>query len=786
MKSVTDLLECDGKYQYLDCTGKNHNINHKNLSLVLFRFKEKFNNYFYTTKEKRCKINKRNRMSQEKKYLNRNVFPFKEVEEDYREREKNIEFKKDGKKIFTLEMFAYPSGNAHMGHVRNYTIVDLYARYYFLLGYNVLCPKGFDAFGLPAENAAIERGIHPRDWTEKNIKEMSEDLDRLGFLYTPNTLIKTCDVEYYKHQQKLFIDFYKFGLIERKESWVNWDPVDKTVLANEQVMSDGTGWRSKAKVERRKIHQWFFKISKYSERLLKGLKKLNDWPKNIKEMQEQWIGKSIGYNIIFKTKDGLPIKIFTTRPETVNHCTFIALSKESEIRKIFDDSQIFAGEDENGKKIGVVINPFTNKEIPVYIASYVLNDYGTGAVMGVPLYDKRDRSFAIDFGIEIETSEEKINLEDEEAVKKIRKQLKLEEVVNYKLRDWCISRQRYWGCPIPAVHCLKCGIVVLDHKDLPVILPYEVNFNGKGNPLETNEDFLTVICPKCKSKAKRETDTMDTFVDSSWYFLRFPCVNFETKPFDEQTVHSWLPVSMYVGGAEHATLHLIYSRFFTMALHDMGHLKFEEPFTKLINQGMVCSYSYFDESGKYYHPDEIEEIDNRFFFEEKEVKRSPYPVKMSKSWKNTVSPSDMIKSYGSNCLRFFILSDSPVNAEFVWNTNALAGCSKFINKIWRTTHDLKEYEGTESVPETFNEDISEMFNKINLAIETTYLNLYISHLRVLCAKIIDGMKKNYKADFLKEMYKRFLIYLWPVCPQVSAICFEIMFEKDITKEAWQK
>ena len=715
--------------------------------------------------------------------LNKNIFPFKTIEE--KERNKIIENHKEGKKIYILEMFSYPSGNIHMGHVRNYSIVDIFARYYHLKGYNVFCPLGFDAFGLPAENAAIENKIHPQKWTEKNIEKMKEDLKDLHFWYNSENFLKTCHKDYYKHQQKLFIEFYKAGLVEKKESWVNWDPVDKTVLANEQVLEDGTGWRSKAKVERKKISQWFFKVSKYSEKLLNNLKTLKEWPSYIKEAQDKWIGKSEGYIINFLDKNNKEIKVFTTKPETVFECTFLAISKESDIGNLFEENRtIFTCEDTNGKKIGTVINPFTEKEIPVYIGDYVLNDYGTGVVMGVPTYDKRDKKFANEFNIptQIEEQEQKCDYNNPEEVNKLIKSMNLEKIVQYKLKDWCISRQRYWGAPIPVIYCEKCSIVL--DENLPVELPYDIDFSKGGNPLENHDKFLNINCPLCEGKARRETDTMDTFVDSSWYFLRFPFTNNEKEPFDKEHINEWLPVDIYVGGAEHANLHLIYSRFFTMALKDMKELNFEEPFKKLINQGMVCAHSYSDENNKYYPLEEIEENENKYFFKDKEVYKSKYPTKMSKSLKNTISPNSIVKIYGANTLRFFIISDSPVNKDFIWNTNSLKGCLKFINKVWRTTHLLKEYLEQKTIKESFNQEVADLFRKIEQAIVTVHFNLYVTHLRVLHDKIKEAISNGYDYKFLREMYKRYLICLWPVCPQLASSSFEILFNQDISKEKW--
>ncbi len=569
-------------------------------------------------------------------------YNFKEIEEKLlKEWNENKIYKteedKSKEKFYTLEMFPYPSGKIHMGHVRNYLIGDVINRFYRMKGKNTLHPMGWDAFGMPAENAAIKSGVHPAKWTYDNINYMKEEMKRLGFSYDWDREVATCNPDYYKWNQWIFLKMYEKGIVYRKSAVVNWCPNDKTVLANEQVI-EGRCWRCDTPVIQKEIPSWFVKITAYAEELLKDLKKLEGkWPKAVLTMQENWIGKSVGATIKFKIDEYDDyLEIFTTRPDTIYGTTFMAIAPEhplalnlsegtpygNEVRNFVNKYLSMSTKDRNiiEKKEGVftgryAINPLNNKKIPIYVANYILWGYGTGAIMAVPAHDERDYEFAKkynipvipvikpedtewDFDKEAYTGEGILinsngfdGLHSTEAKKKITEELEKrglgKETVNYRLRDWNISRQRYWGTPIPIIYCDKCGVVPVPEEDLPVILPEDVEFTGKGNPLETNEDFVNTTCPKCKGKAKRETDTMDTFVDSSWYFLRYTDPHNDKKPFDKEKAEYWMPVDVYIGGIEHAVLHLLYSRFFTKFLRDIGLIDIDEPFEKLITQGMV-------------------------------------------------------------------------------------------------------------------------------------------------------------------------------------------------------
>lgn len=708
--------------------------------------------------------------------LNKKIFPFKSIEEKWLS--KGLGEKRKGPSKYILEMLPYPSGNLHMGHVRNYTIVDILARFYHLKGFNVTRPFGWDSFGLPAENAAIERGIHPRDWTLDNIKSMKKTIELLNYAIDWQNEISTCDFDYYKHQQMLFIEMYKKGYVIRKPEFVNWDPVMKTVLANEQVV-DGKAWRSGAIVERKKITQWFFNISKYSEILLQGLDKLDNWPEKVKKMQQQWIGKYEGYILNFKAKihdKAMTLEVFTTMPHTVHGATFIAVSKEFECGiKDLKDGQI----------IGTSFNDYSKMEIPVIVTNYVLSDYGTGIVMGVPSMDERDFNVAKQNGLKmlpimneegfLINSDSLNGLTPEQALEKFESHKK----TRYRLRDWCISRQRYWGTPIPMIHCEKCGIVPSQE---PVELPYDVAFDGRGNPLQFNEEWVNTFCPSCKETAKRDTDTMDTFVDSSWYFLRYLCNKSET-PIDPKIVNPHLPVNIYVGGVEHAILHLLYSRFFMIMLKDLGYVNNEVPFDKMVTQGMVCYNSYKGlQSGKYYYPSEVEEREDGKFYAEGEEVLKGTAEKMSKSLKNTIDPISIIHNYGSDSLRFFIISDSPTEKDFFWNTNALFGCYKFMNKIWSTNYAIEEWENEdcEKDQKIYNNVVRELNCAIN-SLEVYEMNIYIARIR-MAFNLIEENLPNLSKKTLLEIWKQFLLVIWPVTPSISSECYERIFKAQIYEQ----
>jgi leucyl-tRNA synthetase len=605
-------------------------------------------------------------------------------------------------KYYVLSMFPYPSGKLHMGHVRNYAITDVIARYKKMQGYNVLHPMGWDSFGLPAENAAIQNGVPPKGWTFDNIANMQKELKSLGLMYDWNREIYTCREDYYKWTQWLFLYLYKQGLAYKKEAPVNWDPVDQTVLANEQVI-DGKSWRSGALVEKRNMSQWFFKITEYADDLLDGIANLDGWPDRVKSMQANWIDRSIGANITFKIKGHADdFTVFTTRPDTIYGATFCTLAPEhpllarivtpeqrdavdaykASVKNMSDIERSSLTREKTGVFTGAyAVNPYTQAKIPIWASDYVLMEYGTGAVMAVPAHDERDFAFAGKFGLDIAevvrpknkgnepcTLEEAytdegvlINSEEFDGLSNVEaKEAILEKgvqegyaskKVHYRLRDWLVSRQRYWGSPIPMIHCDDCGVVPVPESDLPVVLPEDVAFSGAGgSPLSKHDAWLNVPCPSCGKAAKRETDTMDTFVCSSWYYLRYVDPHNDKAIFDADLVNQWLPVDQYVGGVEHAILHLLYSRFFTKALHRGGLINFDEPFKNLLTQGMVLK----DGS------------------------------KMSKSKGNIVSPVEIIQEYGADAARFFILSDSPPAADFDWKDSAVEGCYKFLRRVWQS------------------------------------------------------------------------------------------------------
>ncbi|RQH19926.1 leucine--tRNA ligase [Okeania hirsuta] len=641
---------------------------------------------------------------------------------------------KNKQKFYALSMFPYPSGNLHMGHVRNYTITDVIARLKRMQGYRVLHPMGWDAFGLPAENAAIDRGIPPAQWTYQNIAQMKEQLQRLGFSIDWEKEVATCSPEYYRWTQWIFLQFFQAGLAYQKESAVNWDPIDQTVLANEQVDGEGRSWRSGAKVERKLLRQWFFKITDYAEQLLNDLDKLPGWPERVKTMQANWIGKSVGAYLEFPIV-GMDKKIgvFTTRPDTVYGVSYVVLAPEHPltaqvttpeqqttvetfIQEVGAESELERTAEDKPKRGvptgGKAINPFNNQEIPIWIADYVLYEYGTGAVMGVPAHDVRDFQFAkqynlpitnvivpddsdnddweltdayTDIGVMVNSGP--FNGEKSTFAKKAIIELAEDEGygegrIQYRLRDWLISRQRYWGAPIPIIHCPKCGAVPVPDEDLPVKLPDSVEFSGRGpSPLAKLEDWVNVPCPSCGTPAKRETDTMDTFIDSSWYYLRYPDATNEQQVFDSEIVNDWLPVDQYVGGIEHAILHLLYSRFFTKVLRDRGLCNFDEPFQRLLTQGMVQGITYKNPvTGKYIPSAEVnpEDAKDPKTGDELEV----FFEKMSKSKYNGVDPLDVMSKYGADTARMFILFKAPPEKDLEWDDADVQGQFRFLNRVW--------------------------------------------------------------------------------------------------------
>ncbi|AJP73613.1 leucine--tRNA ligase [Sphingomonas hengshuiensis] len=642
-------------------------------------------------------------------------------------------------KSYVLEMFPYPSGRIHMGHVRNYTMGDVLARFRRMKGMEVLHPMGWDAFGMPAENAAMEKKVHPGTWTRANIATMKAQLKRLGFALDWTREVATCEPDYYGHEQAIFLDFFASGLVYRKESAVNWDPVDMTVLANEQVI-DGRGWRSGALIERRKLSQWFLKITQFADELLEGVRALEHWPDKVKLMQENWIGKSEGLQFRFSLSDGGSVEVFTTRPDTMFGASFVAVAADHPIAQALAETSpevaafiaqcklggTTAAELETQEKLGwdtgiTAAHSFdSERQLPVYIANFVLMDYGTGAVFGVPAHDQRDYDFATKYGLPIrrvvsEGDKTDPDFHDDAAYTgpgtlvnshfldgldvpdaKRAVIVRAEEggwgtgTTVWRLRDWGVSRQRYWGTPIPIIHCDACGAVPVPRDQLPVVLPDDVSFDVPGNPLDRHPTWKHVACPQCGAEARRETDTLDTFFDSSWYFIRFASQPSD-QPFDKAVAEQWLPVGQYIGGVEHAILHLLYARFFTRALNHIGKLDVTEPFAGLFTQGMVTHETYKTLGGKWLSPEEIRkdsagavEIASGDVIEVGRIE------KMSKSKKNTVDPEPIVDQYGADAVRWFMLSDSPPERDLEWSENGIEGAWRFVQRLWRLFDGLSD------------------------------------------------------------------------------------------------
>ena len=742
-------------------------------------------------------------------------------------------------KFYALSMFPYPSGNLHMGHVRNYVITDLIARFQRFQGKVVLHPMGWDAFGLPAENAAIERGINPDKWTKQNIAHMKSQLKLLGLSVDWDREFATCDENYYVWTQFLFLELHKAGLVYQKESEVNWDPIDNTVLANEQVDSEGKSWRSGAIVEKKLLTQWFLKITDYAEELLQDLEKLNEWPERVKIMQENWIGKSIGTNINFKIKEFKKekIQVFTTRPDTLFGVTYLAISVNHPLIKNISDNKILSklenlkiylqeSKDKDQKKIGIptnliAINPVNSKEIPIWIASYVLDEYGTGAVMGVPAHDERDFEFAKINSIDIKqviikdkdkSTSELTNaftdngflinsnnfdgLNNSDAKKHISEHGErngwAENKIQFRLRDWLISRQRYWGCPIPIIKCTNCGSVPVNKKDIPVRLPNEIKISSnKINSLGSNKSWINTTCPKCGNLASRETDTMDTFMCSSWYFLRYPSSKSLTKPFEKEKINKWLPVDQYVGGVEHAILHLLYARFLTKALRDNNLFDIDEPFKRLLTQGMVQSAAYKNSiTGKYISPTDIKDITNP-----KDPKdNSKLEVlfeKMSKSKYNGIDPESVIKKYGADTARMFILFKAPPEKDLEWGDSDVEGQYRFLCRIWKLFLDYSNNDITHEADKLKKENESSLLKSINIAIKeisndikNNQFNTAISELMKFYNSISSNLNHVNK-DLRREALMKFCILLAPFAPHISDEIWHLIGNsKSVHLEQW--
>jgi len=754
-------------------------------------------------------------------------------------------------KYYVLEMFPYPSGRIHMGHVRNYTMGDIVARYKRARGYNVLHPMGWDAFGMPAENAARERGVHPAVWTYENISVMKAQLKAMGLSLDWTREFATCDPEYYGHEQRMFLDFLQQGLVYRKESSVNWDPVDQTVLANEQVI-DGRGWRSGALVEQRKLTQWFFRITQYTEELLNALEGLHRWPEKVRLMQSNWIGRSEGMRIRFQlldAPDNLPgngeIEVYTTRHDTIFGMSFCAISPEhpvalklAETNSALEDfirqcriSGATAEAMEKAEKQGFdtglrVRHPFiTGKTFPVYAANFVLMEYGTGAIFGCPAHDQRDLDFARKYGLPVPPvvappGADDINIVNdaytdnlngriinsdflngldivqakETAATRLESAGRGSRAVTYRLRDWGVSRQRYWGCPIPVIHCEDCGVVPVPAGDLPVILPKDVSFDKPGNPLDHHPDWKHVACPKCGRPAQRETDTFDTFVDSSWYFARFCCPDAQI-PIDRAEADYWMPVDQYIGGVEHAILHLLYSRFYTRAMKATGRARDNEPFDGLFTQGMVTHETYKDENGAWLFPEQVSKRDGQTVHVE-----TGRPVQvgkiesMSKSKRNVVDPEFIISRYGADTARWFVVSDTPPERDIEWTEAGIEGAWRFTQRVWRLVDEGKDrlspLEMTPPDPAIGSEKALSLRKAAHAAIVQTtqdieqfHFNRAVAQLYALSnhiATFAAAGERNAHADFaLREALETMVRLMAPFMPHLAEECWSALGHSDM-------
>ncbi len=736
------------------------------------------------------------------------------------------------KKFYVLEMFPYPSGKIHMGHVRNYTLGDVVARYKRMKGYNVLHPMGWDAFGLPAENAALTENKHPESWTYQNIKTMKEQLLKMGLSLDWEREIATCHPEYYKHEQKFFIDMFKAGLAYKKEAEVNWDPVDKTVLANEQVI-DGRGWRSGAVVEKKKLSQWFLKISKYSDELLKDLENLESWPNKVKVMQSNWIGKSIGAEIDFEvSENNSKIKIFTTRPDTIYGATFIALSSEHElvikISKNNDNLKRFIKECENlnpdkikkGFNTGLFAkHPFIkDKKLPIFVANFVLKEYGLGAIFGCPAHDQRDLDFAREYKLDVipvvkpkNIDEEKFKIDTEaytddgviinsppinglninEAKNIIIEQIENKKIgrskVNFKLRDWGISRQRFWGCPIPIIYREDGEVLSVEEAELPVKLPDIKNFTESSSALSNIKGWKETKCPKTGMNALRETDTFDTFFESSWYYFRY-CNARLDKPFDKKDIDYWLPVDQYIGGIEHAILHLLYSRFFTKVLRDLNYFNLDEPFKGLFTQGMVTHITYKNSKGEWLEPKDIERIGENLRDRNNQEVQTGKIEKMSKSKKNVVDPNDIITSYGADTARWFMLSDSPPDRDLQWTETGIAASFKFINKLYELVEKYKNYKSNNTQDIGVQNELRVIINEISENIETFQFNKSVAKIYEFVNILNDGLLKNkLNQKGFKWSLEKLSIVLQPFVPHISEEIWSRLGNETLCiNEVWPK
>jgi leucyl-tRNA synthetase len=734
-------------------------------------------------------------------------------------------------KCYVLEMFPYPSGRIHMGHVRNYTMGDVIARFRRAQGYNVLHPMGWDAFGLPAENAAREKGVNPREWTHANIAAMRSQLKSMGLAIDWSREFATCDPGYYKHQQKLFLDFYRAGLVYRAQADVNWDPVDETVLANEQVI-DGRGWRSGALVERRKLAQWFFKITAFSDELLTALDGLERWPEKVRLMQKNWIGRSEGLRFSFALSNGEALEVFSTRPDTLFGASFLALSPEhpltqtlaaqdarlaefvAECRRLGTAEEAIETAEKLGHDTGLTAaHPFDPAwRLPVYVANFVLMAYGTGAIFGCPAHDQRDLDFARKYGLPVvpvvvpeDADPRSFQIGDEAYVgpgklansrfldgldvesAKTEVARRLEErgagtrTVNYRLRDWLVSRQRYWGCPIPMVHCERCGIVPVNDSDLPICLPDDARFDETGNPLDHHPVWKHVACPACGGPALRDTDTLDTFVDSSWYFARF-CDTRTDAAVSRAAADYWLPVDQYIGGIEHAILHLLYSRFFVRGLQELGYVGLDEPFAGLFTQGMLCHETYRDPDGQWLSPEEVEKHDGTVFRKGSDVPVVVGPSeKMSKSKKNVIAPETIIDIFGADTIRWFMLSDTPPERDIEWTERGAEGCWRFVQRIHRI---VTEAEGLPSPGTAAGDDADGSALELRRAahraakwvtedLDALRFNRAVAQLYTL-ANAIEEAQDTASGVARREALEMLVKLLGPMVPHLAETCWEAL------------
>ncbi|WBL79044.1 leucine--tRNA ligase [Bradyrhizobium xenonodulans] len=766
-------------------------------------------------------------------------------------------------KYYVLEMFPYPSGRIHIGHVRNYTLGDVLARFMRAKGFNVLHPMGWDAFGLPAENAAIERKVAPKAWTYDNIAAMKKQLRSIGLSLDWSREFATCDPSYYKHQQKMFLDMLAAGLAEREKRKLNWDPVDMTVLANEQVI-DGRGWRSGAVVEQREMSQWVFKITKYSQELLSALDGLDRWPDKVRLMQRNWIGRSEGLLVRFALDQATTpageseLKIFTTRPDTLFGAKFMAISADhplaqaaaaknpklaefiADIKKIGTAQSIIDTAEKQGFDTGIrAVHPFDPSwKLPVYVANFVLMEYGTGAIFGCPAHDQRDLDFVNKYSLGNtpvvcpEGQDPKsfvitdtaydgdgrminsrfldgmtIDQAKDEVAKRLENELRGnapvgERQVNFRLRDWGISRQRYWGCPIPVIHCPKCDVVPVPDADLPVVLPEDVSFDKPGNALDHHPTWKHVTCPKCGGKAQRETDTMDTFVDSSWYFARFTDPWNENAPTTPSVANRMLPVDQYIGGVEHAILHLLYSRFFTRAMKATGHIALDEPFAGMFTQGMVVHETYQKTDGSWVQPAEVKiEVGGNgrratLLSTGEDVTIGPIE-KMSKSKKNTVDPDDIIATYGADVARWFMLSDSPPDRDVIWSDERVQGASRFVQRLWRLVNDAMELgKGAPAArPASFGGDAIALrkaahgaLDKVTTGVERLHFNVCLAHIREFTNAFSEVLQRPGQpapdlAWAIREASQILVQLFSPMMPHLAEECWQVLGHSGLVSEA---